>query len=171
MNELLAKVSSYNLFNYLLPGVVFAILAEDVLGLPVPRHGIAVDALLCYFLGLVISRFGSLVVEPVLKSASIVCFSDYADFVAASRQDSHLAVLSEANNTYRTLCSLFALLLLLRIYAAVVRRVAFLRHWDPVILASLLLVMFVFSYRKQSSYIRRRVRVDIDKMPSSGGTM
>src|SRR5437667_11552018 len=98
MNELLAKISSYNLFNYLLPGIVFTALAGDTLGNPIAQRDLLTAAFLYYFIGLAISRFGSVVIEPILKRIAFVHFSEYKDFLAASEKDGHLAVLSEANN-------------------------------------------------------------------------
>jgi len=160
MNELLAKISSYNLFNYLLPGVIFAVLARDVVHYPVAPQGIITGAFLCYFLGLVLSRFGSLIVEPLLKRTSFLQFADYKDFVAASKKDDQLGLLSEANNMYRTLCSLFCLLLLLKLYMRIEERFHTLKDWDATVLVVLLLAMFLFSYRKQASYITKRINAN-----------
>lgn len=66
-------------------------------------------------------------------------------------------MLSEVNNTYRTLASLFSLLLLLKLYVKLEGRFPSLKEWDATILTLLLLVMFLFSYRKQTSYITRRI--------------
>lgn len=157
MNELLNKISSYNLFNYLLPGIIFAVLATEITRYSLVQRDILTGAFLYYFIGLVVSRFGSLIVEPLLKRLSFVKFADYKDFVAASKQDEKLEVLSEVNNTYRTLCSVFSLLLILKLYAKIEERVAFLKEWDSMILLVLFLIMFLFSYRKQSSYITKRI--------------
>jgi len=97
---------------------------------------------------------------PVLKRLSFVRFADYKDFVAASKKDAQLEVLSEANNTYRTLSSLFGLLLLLKLYLKVEGRFPILREWDATVLAVLLLVMLLFSYRKQTSYITKRIKAN-----------
>jgi len=161
MNELLSKLSSYNVFNYLLPGIVFAVLASETLHYSVPQRDILTSAFLFYFVGLVVSRFGSLVVEPLLKGLSFVKFADYKDFVAASKKDSQLEVLSEVNNAYRTLASLFSLLLLLKLYMKLENRFPYLKEWDATGLAVLLLVMFLFSYRKQTSYITRRIKANV----------
>jgi len=115
MNELLNKLSSYNVFNYLLPGIVFAVLAGEIIHYPIVQRDILTGAFLYYFVGLVVSRFGSLIVEPLLKALSFVKFAHYKDFVAVSHEDAKLEVLSEVNNTYRTLASLFSLLLLLKL--------------------------------------------------------
>jgi hypothetical protein len=160
MNELLNKISSYNVFNYLLPGIVFAVVASEILHYTVGRRDIVTAVFLYYFVGLVISRFGSLVVEPLLKFLRVVHFSKYNDFIAAEKKDGKLEVLSEVNNTYRTFCSLFILLLLLRLYLKFESRFPFLREWDVTVLVSLLLILFVFSYRKQTAYIIQRIKAN-----------
>jgi len=160
MKELLDKVSSYNIFNYLLPGIIFAVLAGDIIHYPIVQRDLFTGAFLYYFMGLVVSRFGSLVVEPFLKRLSFVRFAAYSDFVAASKKDEQLRVLSEANNAYRTLCSLFALLLLLKLYMKVEGIFPFLKEWHATTLAVLLLIMFLFSYRKQTSYITKRIKAN-----------
>ena len=160
MNELLSKLSSYNIFNYLLPGVVFAVLASELVHYPVARRDIFTEAFLYYFVGLVVSRFGSLIIEPLLKALAFVQFADYKNFVAASQKDPKLEVLSEVNNTYRTLASLFSLLLLLNLYMKLEGRFPGLKEWDATILAVLLLAMFLFSYRKQTSYIVKRIKAN-----------
>jgi hypothetical protein len=160
MNELLAKLSSYNLFNYLLPGIVFAILASGTTPYQFVQKDIVTGLFLYYFLGLVISRFGSLVIGPILKGLRFIRFEDYRAFVAASKKDAQIEVLSEANNSYRTLCSLFSLLLLMKLYARVEARFPFLREWDPTLLVVSLFVMFLFAYRKQTSFVVKRIRAN-----------
>jgi hypothetical protein len=160
MNELLTKLSSYNLFNYLLPGVLFAILAGEMTPYQFLQRDLVTTLFLYYFLGMVVSRFGSLVIEPLLRRLSFVKFGDYKAFVMASRKDPQIEILSEVNNTYRTLCSLFCLLLLLKIYAKVAAKLPFLREWESTLLVVLLLIMFLFAYKKQTSFVSRRVRVN-----------
>jgi hypothetical protein len=116
VKELLEKLSSYNLFNYLLPGIVFVVLAARVTRYSFIQQDIVIGAFVYYFIGLVISRVGSLVIEPLLKRTSFVKFADYSHFVAASKADTRIEVLSEANNSYRTLCATFLVLLLLKGY-------------------------------------------------------
>lgn len=160
MNELLTKLSSYNLFNYLLPGVLFAILASETTPHQFIQKDIITGVFFYYFLGLVVSRFGSLVIGPLLKGLSFIKFADYKAFVAASKKDAQIEVLSEANNTYRTLCSLFSLLIVLKLYARIEARLPFLREWDATLLIVSLFVMFLFAYRKQTSFVVKRIRAN-----------
>jgi len=129
MNELLNKLSSYNLFNYLFPGIVFAFIADKVTGYKFIQQNIIYGLFLYYFTGLVISRFGSLVIEPILRKLSFLRFADYKDFVAACKKDDKLETLLEVNNTYRTLCSLFMLLPFLKLYEYLESKISFLKEW------------------------------------------
>jgi hypothetical protein len=160
MSELLNKISSYNIFNYLLPGIAFSALASWMMHRPLPQANVLTAAFLYYFVGLVVSRFGSLVIEPLLRSLSFVHFVAYKDYVAASKKDDHLTVLSEVNNTYRTLCSAFSLLLFVKPYALLAMRFPALKEWDVTILSILLLALFLFSYRKQTDYVVKRTKAN-----------
>ena len=119
MKELLDKLSSYNIFNYLLPGILFAALATRFTSYQLLQSDIVIGVFIYYFVGMVVSRFGSLVLEPLLKQWSFIKFAPYEDFVVASQADSKIDILSEQNNMYRTLCSLFLLLGLLKVFKLV----------------------------------------------------
>jgi hypothetical protein len=87
MNELLNKLSSYNLFNYLLPGILFAVLASEATHYSFLQRDIVLALFLYYFIGLVVSRVGSLVIEPLLKKSGFLKFADYKDFVTESKTE------------------------------------------------------------------------------------
>ena len=77
IDKILEKLSSYNIFNYLFPGVVFCLVADRYLSIPLLQDSIVNGLFLYYFIGLVISRFGSVAIEPVLKKAGFVKFTAY----------------------------------------------------------------------------------------------
>jgi hypothetical protein len=159
MKELLDKLSSYNLFNYLLPGTVFVALAERVSAHRFGDNNIVVELFAYYFIGLVISRLGSLLLEPLLKKTGFVTFAPYKDFVRACAHDPKIDTLSEQNNMFRTLCALFLTLLALRLFDFIVWYFGISHSvtW-PVVLVALFLV-FAFAYRKQTNYVKQRVEV------------
>ena len=158
MKELLDKISSYNIFNYLFPGILFAVISKQLTGYSFLQDNLIIGAFVYYFIGLVISRFGSLSIEPLLRKLSFLKFANYKDFVSASKKDSKIELLSEINNMYRTLSSMFVLLLLLKLYELIESKVPILKDWSTYILLALLLVMFLFSYRKQTNYITKRIK-------------
>ena len=77
MKEFLDKLAPYHFFNYLLPGTLFVILAEKVANYNMYQPDIIFGLLLYYFIGLVISRIGSLIVEPILRKVGFVAFTEY----------------------------------------------------------------------------------------------
>jgi hypothetical protein len=105
----------------------------------------------------VIGRVGSLVIEPTLKALRFVRFADYKDFVAASSADARLEILSEQNNSYRTLCSTFLLLLALKLYEKLSAIFPTITKYQMTVLLAALSVMFLFAYCKESNYITKRI--------------
>lgn len=164
MKEIIDKITSYNLFNYLLPGVLFAIILDKFTIYSFTQDNLIVGAFIYYFIGLVISRFGSLIVEPVLKKISFIKFSEYKEFISASKKDPKIELLSESNNMYRTFSSMLILLMLLKFYELIEIEFQILKIWSPYILVGLLLIMFLYSYRKQTEYVTKRIKAN-NKQP------
>lgn len=161
MKDFIDKLTSYNLFNYLLPGVLFAAFAERLTSHHIIQDDVIITLFLCYFIGMCVSRFGSLIIEPILKATSFVRFAPYSEFVRASQKDGKLEILSEANNTYRTLLSLFVSLLMLKLFDAVIRLLKISHSNSVITLCILLALLFAWSYRKQTIYITNRIKAQL----------
>lgn len=157
MDKVIDKISTYNLFNYLLPGVLFVIFAKNFIPFDFIQGNIVLDVFLYYFIGLVISRFGSLVIEPLLKRVKFLHFAKHEYFIVASKDDPKIEILSEENNMYRTFISMFVLLLLSKLYFHIQNLYPQIQQWSLYILIVCLLVMFLYSYRKQTAYIFKRI--------------
>ena len=158
MKELIDKISSYNIFNYLFPGVLFVIILKETTSYSFLQENLIIGVFVYYFIGLLISRVGSLIIEPVLKKSSFLKFADYSEFLTASKKDEKIEVLSEMNNMYRTLVSTFFLLVVLNLYQYVESRIPALKDADSYIMLGLLMVIFLFAYRKQTNYIIKRIK-------------
>jgi hypothetical protein len=157
MKDILEKISSYNLFNYLFPGVIFAVLAQRLGIITLPKSDIIVLAFLYYFIGLIVSRIGSLLLEPLLKRLKIVKYASYSDYLKACDKDTKMPGMVEANNTYRTLAATFLALMLSIIVSWAADFFGFSAETRELILAAVLFFLFVFSFRKQSAFIVNRV--------------
>jgi hypothetical protein len=158
MKDLLDKISSYNLFNYLFPGIIFVVISSKITEYSFLQENLILGAFVYYFIGLVISRFGSLLIEPTLTNISFLKFAGYKDFISASKDDPKIELLSEVNNMYRTLCSLFVVLLLFKLYVMLELKLPGLKPYNLYILLVVLLITFLFSYRKQTSFIKERIK-------------
>ena len=157
MKELLDKLSSYNIFNYLLPGILFSVLVSKMTELELVQKDLVVGVFVYYFVGLILSRFGSLIIEPLLKKMKFLKFADYKDFVQASSKDEKIEILSEANNMYRTFIATFILLGMVKLYYLITNKWTFINENSDWILILLIAGMFLFSYRKQTNYITKRI--------------
>ena len=163
MKELIEKISSYNLFNYLLPGILFAVIISSLTSYSFIQEDIIIGFFVYYFIGLIISRFGSLVIEPILKKISFLKFTNYKDFICASKKDSKINIFSEENNMYRTFCSMFVLLILLKLYHFISLKFPIIEWLDVDFLIILFLLMFLFAYRKQTQRITKRIKTVLNK--------
>lgn len=150
MSELLQKLSTYNIFNYLFPGVVFVILLNRYTEINLVVDDVILGMFLYYFFGLVLSRIGSILIEPALRCTKIVEFSDYARFIRASKLDDKIELLSEVNNMHRTIIAMLVVLLAISICNGSV---------TCLLTTGLLgiVTLFVLSYRKQTSFITERI--------------
>lgn len=163
MKDLLEKITSYNLFNYLLPGIVFVCLAKWFLNLDLVQEKDLIGAFLYYFIGMIVSRVGSIIIEPFLKRISFIKMAEYSDFISASKTDAKIEILSEANNTYRTIASMLFVLLFLKLYFFIQSYFIVPGWLNQVLLAIILLSIFLYSYQKQTVYITKRIASAIKK--------
>ena len=157
MQAVLEKISSYNIFNFLLPGTVFAFGSDKFTNTTFVQDDLLVAVFVYYFLGLVISRVGSLVIEPILKRTGFVSFADYSDFVDVSKKDATLATLSEVNNTLRTMISLSLIVIGTIAYDRVAAISSNFASYAPYVLLVSIFALFLFAYRKQTAYITKRI--------------
>lgn len=160
MGNFLDKLSSYNVFNYLFPGVVFCVIADRYFSIPLLQDSIITGLFLYYFIGLVISRFGSLILEPLMKKIKVVKFSDYSDFVNAVKSDPKIEVLSETNNMYRSVLSTLLILCLVAVGQSIFQNFTSSAPLMKYALLPALVVLFGLSYKKQTDYIVKRIEVN-----------
>ncbi len=159
MKELLDKISSYNFFNNLLPGVLFSLLLNALTNYKVNLDSLVIGAAICYFFGLICSRVGSLLLGPLLLKINFVKFSTYLEFVEASNQDSKIELLSEVNNMYRTFFSMFVILAVVKLYEYLSQSYSFLVTFSPYISILALTLLFLYSFKKQTKYINDRIKI------------
>ena len=174
LNQFTSKLSSYNIFNNLYPGILFCYFLKIILKINILTDNWFENLFVFYFLGMILSRIGSLIIEPIskkikFKKKKLVEFALYSDYVRASKEDSTITILSETNNTYRTLLSCFICILLVKVFMAINEmfvEFGFLfidknKEWFILIL---LIVLFASSYIKQTSYVRKRVESVIKRI-------
>lgn len=153
MDKIFEKISSYNVMTNLLPGIVF----KEFIPLNFSQNSLMENIFLWYFLGMIISRFGSVIIEPICKKVKFVMYSDYKAFKIASLKEGKIEILLETNNMYRSFFALFVLIIIIKAYIVVGICIPFLLESRDVILIFLLTILFAYSYKKQTSYIKSSV--------------
>lgn len=162
MSELIGKLSTYNIFNFLFPGIVFTVLSDYFVGISLFQGDILVGAFFYYFIGLVISRIGSVVVEPALIFCRVVKYEKYDRYLEAAKLDGSLPMHSETNNMFRTFVSLFICLGILKIYKINIPSALISPEIMSVGLLIAFFLLFVFAYRKQTQYIAKKIKKQLD---------
>ena len=157
MQGVLEKISSYNIFNFLFPGTIFAYFSDQLTDTSFIQDDLLIAVFVYYFLGMVISRVGSLLVEPFLNKIGFITFSDYEEFLKASRNDPMISTLSEVNNTLRTMISLLLFAIGTISYHHISSASSSFATYAPYGLLLLMLLLFLLAYRKQTAYMTKRV--------------
>lgn len=176
-NKFFEKISSYDIFNNFFPGLIFCCILEKTTRFSLCADEIWEAIFLYYFVGMIISCMGSFLVEEPLKRIKIkdkktgeekpfLYFASYDDYVQASEKDYMIQILSEKNNIYRTMTAMLLLLVCVKIYDLFfydfVSSCAVINNALFIVLLVLVAALFVFSYRKQTNYVRKRVEKVID---------
>ena len=159
MEMFLSKISSYNIFNNLLPGVILIVICEKILSIKLANENMIVFLFMSYFCGMIIGRIGSLIIEPLLKRTNFIKHANYKDCVTASKVDSKLDYLIEGNNTYRSFISLFVTIVMIKLYLTLSHQLQWLMEYFEIIILLVLMILFIFSYKKQTQYINPRINI------------
>lgn len=157
MNDLLTKLTSYNIFNYLFPGAVFGILGEKLGFLADADHAIWRELLLYYFFGFVISRLGSLALEPLLRRVKFVEFAEYSKYLVASERDPKMALMIENLNSIRTMAMTFISLMLCVGMNTLANYIGIPINAQNLLAIGGISVVFVFAYRRQVGFVVQRI--------------
>lgn len=160
--SIIEKISSYNIFTNFVPGIVFAYLIRSFTRFEVDHVDMWEKIFVYYFWGMVISRFGSIVIEPLLKKLVEKAPSEH--YIIVSEKVPFIRVLNESNNTYRSMIGVFFLMIIVKLYDMlfadyIISLGEATASVVELVLLVLFLVLFVLSYRKQTDSIRKRVEI------------
>ncbi|WP_297204880.1 hypothetical protein [uncultured Brachyspira sp.] len=162
MDKFLDKITSYNLLNNILPGAVTYYILKMLTHLNIPDFSILGEIFIYYFIGLLCSRIGSLIIEPICKTFKFVVYADYSDYSKAEEKDSKINILLEVNNMYRTFSASFFILILISVVNILKFHKISLNNLYLYGFIFVCFILFLFSYRKQTSYIVKKVKQNIN---------
>lgn len=162
------KISSYDFLNNFIPGAVYIVMADYLTTWSFLQRNVWINILNFYVVGLIISRIGSLVIGPILKhefgkkKKSFIKYAEYDDFTEAEKKDAKITVLSMMNNVYRTFIAVF---LCLGFTTLINQLIPGVLHYKVITIIGCLAlaILFMFSYRKQTKFVSKRVNKVIGK--------
>lgn len=171
--SMLEKISSYNIFNNFFPGIAFCYMVKIFTDYELDIGNLWENIFIYYFWGLVIGRIGSLVIENMLMKVRIknkksklkenyIERASYKEYIKASEKKSFIKILNETNNMYRAMISVFASVLIIKLYE--ILSIYFINLFGKIeipleiLLLITGMILFIVSYKKQTDYIRKRVQ-------------
>ena len=154
IKDVIDKLSSYNLYNYLLPGFVFVmILSKTTSLLPGDLAFDFINIVLIYFTGLVISRIGSLIIEGILTKRLNIGEIDTSILIKKLKSNVKFEVIFEVMNMYRTIAAMLFLLSLMTLLDLTLHHYTWLISLLTAIVEVLLATLFTFAYCKQRNKV------------------
>ena len=166
--NIIEKISVYEVVNSIIPGAIYVVAVEKLTDVQILAHNnLLTNIVLIYFFGLIASRIGSLVIDPLLKvklpvfNKSFLNLAPYPDYIKAEETGrARVRYLQMVSNMYRCLTAT-GLCILLTVIGVVF--CPFLKAYGigyntiKIVACILLFLLFVFSYKKQANYVRQRV--------------
>lgn len=157
MEKLLDKISHYEIVNNIIPGAIYIFILKNYCGINLLTSEWFYDIIQFYFFGVVISRIGSVIIEPICKKIKLVKYCSHADYIIASKNDDLIVTMSTINNMYRSLCTVFFSSLITKLYIVEIHNHNISTDIARTILIIFLLATFLLAYRKQVKHITNRI--------------
>jgi len=160
VKNIFEKLSSYQLFNFFYPGAIFILLIKyhdlNIIG----EMSTGIFLLLSHFMGLTLSRIGSLIIEDSMIFFHFIEEFNYTKYANAEKKDSKIQLLLEIANTYRTLSATFLVLAVLTLVAHFFPISCIVPHCCLGFLYFLLFLLFAIAFKKQYKYITKRIEAN-----------
>lgn len=160
MEKFLESLSSFNIFTNLVPGVVLVFLMRSFTSVDLFQQDILFGLVVYYFIGMLVSRVGSLILEPIFKRFGMIQFADHAAYVRSSKSDTLVQILLETANTFRSMLAVSICFITVVFFDAARLKFGFIDkqlHW---IVGLGLSILFAFAWIKQSSYVKKRIEAN-----------
>ena len=123
----------------------------SIIGYKIWLDGWFLNVVIAYIVGMICSRFSSVCIESLFKKYKWIQWRDYELYNKAKKERPYIATLLENANMYRTFVAVFFLAFVAIGCKELEGCWAFFPKIEPFILLLALLLLFVFSYIKQTN--------------------
>lgn len=159
MDNISGKISPYDLLNVLFPGVLAVAFYSWCFEVSISAIDVVSSAVyfcITYLVGIIVSRIGSLIIEPLFKKFGFITW--HKNYYKAERRDSKISILLKVMNMYRTLVALIVSCCVLSLAATFfTRTITCCTCLQLLLMLFAIMILFSMSYIKQSKAIYRRV--------------
>lgn len=161
LNELLGKISAYDLFNVLIPGALVTYFASQTpLGSFIDCSNWMALSVMSYVLGLIASRIGSLCIEPLVQNLKSTRKRDYSAFAYAQKNDPKVEQLLMISNMYRSMAGAGVLLVIVLLASLLPESFRFEAAFVTLFAFT---VLFVIAWVKQEWYVEKRINFNLEE--------
>lgn len=161
LNELLGKISAYDLFNVLIPGALVTYFASQTpLGSFIDCSNWMALSVMSYVLGLIASRIGSLCIEPLVQNLKPTRKRDYSAFAYAQKNDPKVEQLLMISNMYRSMAGAGVLLIIVLLASLLPES---FRFEAAFVILFAFTVLFVIAWVKQEWYVEKRINFNLEE--------
>lgn len=157
MDKIIETLNPYDIITSLIPGIVFCQFTDWFYGTVLVTDDTASLLISGYIFGQLISRVGSLIVEPVCKITKIIVMAPYNEWLEAKRLDNEISSITEKSTVFRSWVSLALIQIIMPYIVNLNDSVIMFGYWNFFILQLVALVFLLLAYRKQVAYARKRV--------------
>lgn len=153
MDKIIEKIEIYHFINYLLPGTIFVAIFNKICGNEFIASNVIIAVIEYYFVGLILSRIGSVILQPIFKKVKLIKYADYNKYIDTSKSDNKLEILQREANQYRTYIATFVVLTAVQAYICFINK-----NFSVLLIVFVsLVILFILSYKKQIKFIVDRV--------------
>ena len=133
---------------------------KNYVGINIFQENIIEMIFIYYFIGSIISRFGSIIIEKLLIKCKFIKYASYEDYLKAIEKDKGIRKLITFNNMYKTVSSGCILLIILKIAKELLNLWNVSMEISYIILIISIMLLYMFSYRKNTKYIKTRIEIN-----------
>lgn len=157
ISKIIDKISQYEILNYLIPGITLCLVLEHI-GYSILVYNTIINFFVYYIVGLINSRVASLLIEPLFKYRKNSGWVDYILYNKAKQKCPFIGTLSAHNNMYRDFVAVWGITIIAYGYRLLTLNCVWLLTHQSIILFVLLLLLFIFAYKKQTGYVAKNVK-------------
>lgn len=158
MDKIIDKISSYHIFNYIIPGYIFILICDRYFDIKICDSNAVNNVIIAYIVGLIIGRISSILIEKRLYYVFKIKNESYESFVKAEVKNDKLNVILQDRNMYRNLFTTFLLLLVIKVLKVFNLLSIINQDIRIIIILVGLVILFAISFKKQSIYAISRIK-------------